>query len=82
MFVCLECRGLFQEPLSWSENHGLDTPPYEEFKGSPCCYAGYINADPCNCCGHAITTDNYITVDGNKYCSDCYTVHDLGDGDL
>jgi hypothetical protein len=81
MLVCIECGHLFTEPIWWTEDHGLDGPPYERFYGSPCCYANYAEAKECSCCGEYIT-DKYIkTDDGERYCENCYSTYDLGEED-
>jgi hypothetical protein len=54
MFICLECGKTFDEPVVWYEKHGLDTPPYERWVGSPCCHADYEDACFCENCGEAI----------------------------
>lgn len=79
MFVCLECGSLFSEPKHWSETHGLDTPPYEECSGSPCCSGAYIEAYTCSYCGDYITTENYVKIDCDRYCENCYNIYELGD---
>jgi hypothetical protein len=79
MFVCLGCGGIFSEPKHWYETHGLSTPPYEEFSGSPCCSDAYTEAYTCSHCGDYITTENYIKINGDRYCENCYNIYELGD---
>lgn len=80
-YVCIECGTIFDEPIHWEERHGLDTPPYEQWNGSPCCHGAYTEAHKCDCCDEWID-DVYIkTDDGKRYCLECYRVHQLGDED-
>ncbi len=80
MYVCLECYNTFEDLVEWEEKHGLDTPPYEHFVGSPCCYGNFTEALMCNCCGHPITTEGYIkTDDGERFCEDCFRHMELGE---
>ena len=45
MYKCDNCGCEFDEPLKYCERHGLDTPPYEWFFVSPCCFDSYIEVD-------------------------------------
>ncbi len=79
MFVCAECGHLFVEPIWWTEDHGLDGPPYERFYGSPCCHSNYAKAKECSCCGEYIR-DRYLkTDDGKRYCDSCFIIMDIVD---
>ena len=81
MFVCLECGHVFEEPKSYVETHGLDSPPYENSKGCPICCGAYVEAYRCNCCEEWID-DIYIKTDDDyRYCLNCYQVLHLGDED-
>ena len=80
-YVCIECGTIFDEPTYWEERHGLDTPPYEQWSGSPCCHGEYAQAQECSCCGEFITGQYIKTDDGERYCENCYVVHELGDED-
>ena len=81
LYVCLECGGLFQNPVEWEETHNLDTPPYERFSGSPCCFSNYTTAYKCSCCGEYIV-DSYIKIDSDeRICGNCYQVMEMGDED-
>lgn len=77
MWICLDCYQLFEDPIPWEEHHGLDTPPYEQMSGSPCCCEAYSKAYQCDCCGDWIT-DDYFKVDGKRYCKDCCQYYILG----
>lgn len=80
MFICCDCGSSFHEPVQWEERHGLDTPPYEQLSGSPCCHGAYVKAFRCSCCDEWITTEDYIkTNDGERYCEDCFQHMKLGD---
>lgn len=74
MFVCKECGELFEDPVYWKERHNLDTPPYEEMCGSPCCYGAFEDAEKCDCCEEYIEGAYIITEDDKKYCKDCYRI--------
>lgn len=78
MFVCLECREVFYEPIEWEETHGFSTPPYEHFSGCPHCHGAFVEAHRCDCCGEWITED-YIMVDDKRFCNNCFMHYDLGD---
>ena len=80
LFVCLECKNIFEDPKKYVEKHGLDSGPYEEWDGCPECSGSYTEAQLCDCCGYPITTDEYIkTEDGERFCEDCFTYVKLGD---
>lgn len=78
MFICLECHQEFNTPKRWTEKHGLDTPPYEEFIGCPYCSGNYTEAYQCSCCGEWIT-DDYIKIDDDRYCDGCYIKYTIGE---
>ena len=54
MYLCRECKNLFEEPKTYVETHGLENPPYEEFKCCPFCGGGYVKTMPCDYCGEYI----------------------------
>ncbi len=37
MYKCNECNAEFEKPLTVTEQHGLDTPPYEKLEACPRC---------------------------------------------
>lgn len=78
MFICLDCGKLFEEPKYYVETHGLDTPPYETWNGCPTCAGAYVETFECSKCGEWITGD-YIEVDGNLICEECYYVKSIED---
>ena len=80
LFVCIECGRTFEEPVYWTERHGLDAPPYERLSGCPHCQGSYTEAYECDCCNEWITTETYVkTEDGKRYCEDCFCLFNLGD---
>ena len=81
MFICLNCGELFEEPISWYERHGLDTPPYEELSGCPYCKMEYAETYRCDVCGESITGDYIKLENGERICSECYTPMELGEED-
>ncbi len=79
MYICLDCDALFTVPKKYSETHGFDSPPYEEYNGCPNCGGDYAETFQCDCCGKYISGD-YVEVDyGNFYCENCYTLKNIGD---
>ena len=79
MYICLECGHVFEEPRHFSERHNLDTPPYEQIIGCPCCAGAFAKAIQCDICGKYIEGEYVKTVYEDIYCSDCYTVKDIAD---
>ena len=80
MFVCVECGHLFTEPKHCVETHGFRYGPFEEWSGCPLCGGNYVDAHQCDGCGEYIV-DNYIKVEHQRYCQDCYETYELGDED-
>lgn len=78
MFVCSECGHLFQESKHYVETHGFNYGPYEEWDGCPYCSGAYTETYQCEGCGKWIA-DEYVKIDDNRYCSDCYEVFQLGE---
>lgn len=81
MYVCIECGTVFEECERYTETHGLDTPPYEEWNGCPECGGAYTEAQICDCCGEYITGDYIKLISGERFCSDCFEHMELGDED-
>lgn len=79
LFVCLECGGIFDEPKDYVEKHGLDTPPYEEFSGSPCCAGAYTEAHRCDCCDEWITGRYVKLENGDRFCENCFSIKEIDD---
>lgn len=40
-YMCLECNKIFEFPRHYVEQHGLNSPPYEEWFGCPFCAGTY-----------------------------------------
>lgn len=79
MYICLDCGCIFENPRKYTETHGLDSPPYEEWNGCPYCGGFYTETYRCDLCGKYIE-DEYITTDrGDIICDNCYTVHSVYD---
>lgn len=81
MFICLDCGKIFEEPIHFTERHGLDSPPYEEYDGCPGCGGAFAETYRCSCCGEWITDDYIKTDDDKRYCSDCYQRFEIGGED-
>ena len=79
LFICLECGGIFKRPMNYREEHGLDTPPYEESSGSPCCVGAYAEAHKCDCCDEWITSEYIKTSTGERFCDNCIISYELGE---
>lgn len=79
MFVCIDCGKIFSNPRNYVESHGLDTPPYESWKGCPSCGGAYTEAFECDECGCWITGEYIKTKNGQRICENCYTTCELGD---
>lgn len=79
MYVCLECRKVFEEPAQWTETHGLEYGPYEEFDGCPYCHSAYTKAHKCDCCDEWITSMYTKIDDGKRYCNSCHCSMELGE---
>ena len=43
MYICNNCKQMFEEPDFLYETHGLDTPPYEKLYFCPYCHCGDFN---------------------------------------
>ena len=78
-YICLDCGCIFEEPESYTETHGLDYPPYEEYCGCPSCGGGYTETYICDCCGSFIETDTYVQIGDERYCENCFVIKELGE---
>lgn len=81
MFVCVNCGYIFAEPDCWEETHGFNYGPFEEVSGCPECGEPYVEAYVCEGCNDYIDGPYIKTVDGARYCENCYTLMELGDED-
>lgn len=79
MYICLDCGEIFEEPKYYTEKHGLDTPPYEEYRGCPVCGGGYEGAKICDICKSYITDEYIVTSNNDIICENCYIKHTIGD---
>lgn len=77
-FTCLDCWAEFEEPITWTETHGLD-PPYEKWDGCPVCGGPFTKTLLCDHCMRRITGDYVRTASGAVYCESCFEEHQLGD---
>mgnify|MGYP000059673892 CR=1 FL=1 len=80
MYVCLDCQKTFETPKYWMDRHGLDSPPYETWRGCPYCGGAYVEAMLCNGCGEPITRE-YVEIfpEHEVYCENCFIVKDIED---
>ena len=54
MYICKDCKNLFENAQKFLERHNLDTPPYEEISVCPHCNSERIVEEEkryCRCCG-------------------------------
>lgn len=80
IYICKDCRTTFKRPAIQIETHGLESPPYEEFKVCPnCASLDYIRAIACYMCGEYITEGKIAESDEFYLCEDCFTVIDFED---
>ena len=79
MYICCECNECFATPKPHVENHGLSTPPYEEYLACPYCGGAYVEAHSCVCCDEWIVGTYIKTVDGDYICANCYTTYEIGE---
>lgn len=79
MFVCLDCGKLFDEPEHWVEKHGFTHGPFEHFSGCPYCGEAYTETYLCDGCGEWIVGDYIKTVNGDRFCENCYNAYEMGD---
>lgn len=82
MLVCLDCGALFEESITHTERHGLDSPPYETTDCCPKCKSEAIReALSCDACQDYISYDvPFIkTSEGRIYCNNCYLEYDYDD---
>lgn len=71
-FICLDCLTTFDNLLEITENHGLDTLPFETMYVCPYCHSSMISdALYCDLCGYPIHDEYIVTVDGDRICDNC-----------
>ncbi len=79
-YICLDCGELFDSPKHYTERHGLDTLPYEEYEGCPVCGGAFVPTIYCDGCGKAITGDYAkIEAEGKCYCDACFMLKSIVD---
>lgn len=71
-FKCCECGHIFEsgEEAVWYETHGLEHPPYEEWRGCPICNGSYEETIQCAICGSEHLEDELIGGRGGV-CEEC-----------
>ena len=68
MYKCESCGRTFDELEHYSESHGFEHPPFEEWDGCPYCgESGAAEVECCNSCHEAIKVDELYY----GYCADC-----------
>lgn len=77
-YICMDCGCKFDDPKHYTEKHGLENGPYEEFDGCPKCGGDYEDIKECDVCGAEIPSSEYYSntedKDGHKYhtCDNCW----------
>ena len=77
MYLCLDCEKVFEEPVSWTERHHLDFPPYEVRTGCPRCGGAYVKTIPCDQCRKRVTGEYIELKDGTIICEHCYEIKNV-----
>lgn len=72
MFICLDCLNVFVLPKHYVENHGLESPPFENWNGCPKCGGTFVDAKECTQCENYITSDYIQLKDGDCICENCF----------
>ena len=71
MFRCNSCETEFETPAEFTEKHGLDTLPFEEFSCCPKCKSADIEElYECKICGESYPLQD-MTTENNRVCNDC-----------
>lgn len=79
VYICLDCGETFEEPKRYTETHGLDSPPYEEWNGCPSCGGAYVEAYRCDLCNDWINEEYVEIKNGYKYCENCFQIKEVGE---
>lgn len=58
-YRCLDCGRIFEVPKEYTETHGLDTPPYETWRGCPFCSGAYEPVKNCKLGKGAMYVEHY-----------------------
>ena len=72
MYICVNCGELFEFPMIYYEQHGFESPPYEEIYGCPFCGSDYYHTQKCTDCGEYID-GGFVKTSCGVFCEDCYT---------
>lgn len=70
MYKCTSCGHIFEEgeQKTYTERHGLDTPPYEKYEGCPSCGSSdFEEVENCEICGELHPIDELH----GGVCDDC-----------
>lgn len=68
MFKCCECGCVFEDAKRYTETHGLDSPPYEEYNACPKCAGAFEEAEECAECGEWFRPSEDFE---SPYCHEC-----------
>ena len=78
VYICLDCGETFEEPKRYTETHGLDSPPYEEWNVCP--YCGGATTYKCDVCGKWIDGEFVEILPNHEvYCDKCFDLKDIED---
>lgn len=86
-YKCLGCGHIFEEgeETQWTERHGFDNPPYENFSGCPICKGAYEESKRCKICGGEFLEDelnngvcesciDYLIINNKRNLKTCYAI--------
>ena len=80
VYICLDCCETFEEPKRYTETHGLDSPPYEEWNGCPYCGGSYSTTYKGDGCGKWIDGEFVEILPSHEvYCDRCFELKDIED---
>ena len=79
MYICLDCDNIFERPKHYVETHGFSSPPYEEWDGCPWCGGMYAETYKCDGCNDWIENDYVQLENGDRFCSKCYKLKEIGE---
>lgn len=77
-FICRECEQIFERPKKYTEVHGLEYSPYEEYYGCPHCGGSFVETIRCDEC-HVWIDGEYVELQHSKayVCDRCFTLHNI-----
>lgn len=79
-FICCDCQAVVHEPVKVVERHGLDTPPFEHYGACPLCHGScLVESIRCDCCGEYIIGLYVETIEGERFCENCFVFKDSMD---